>query len=84
MWRTHRYPSRIPGYPQGLRRYQQKLGLRLRQWGPNTATLFHHETGLHTTPTTERSKLTCPVKVEADPEIYEAVIPTTISPHRNS
>lgn len=75
MWRAHRHPPWIPGCPQGLRRDQQKLGLRLYQWGPNATTLFHNETGPHTTPTTERLELTSPVKVEADPEIYEAVIP---------
>lgn len=74
MRRAYRNPTRVPGGPQGLRWYQQKLGLRLHQWGPNTTALFHHETGLPTTPTLGHPKLTAPLKVDADPEIYEAVI----------
>lgn len=33
------------------------------------------------TPTAGLSNLTYPVKVEADPEIYEAVIPVIIQPN---
>jgi len=36
------------------------------------------------TATTRRSKLTSPVKVEADPEIYEAVIPVITQSSWNS